>query len=87
MKRVPFRVLCVKRVNFDIVAKVPFTSPISVGSEYTVIDTLEESGRLWYALEGFDPEAGFDARLFATLPDPATEVSIEGEHEAIIYQR
>jgi hypothetical protein len=67
---------------------------MEVGTEVTIVEQIvnPENNELHYivsevpALPSGDKYA-YDAKGFATLPDPSEEVTIEHEHEALIYQR
>lgn len=71
---------------------------IEIGTRVTVIQEKlnRRNGELHYQLlevppciepDGIQVVYWYDARGFATLPDPSEEVAIEHEQEAIIYQR
>lgn len=82
--KVPFKVRCVLEVNYDYIKETPCNSPISIGSEYTVVHQQQEPECMVYALEGFDQDDGFDARLFAILPDISADEMQEEVREAIV---
>lgn len=79
----PFKVMCIKECVFDIDKKEFIESPVAVGSEYTVVISQREPEGLYYALEGFG-DIGFNARCFATLPEPSAEEMREEVRESIV---
>lgn len=83
----PFQVMCVAPGIFDHITNMMIESPVTVGSPYTVVHQQMEPEGLFYSLSEFDRDLGFDARLFAILPEKSADEINEQEHEALIYQR
>jgi hypothetical protein len=78
------KVMCVQQLYSHPANTYNPPMPV-VGSEYEVVDEVEENGYELYVLAGFPSDAGYVRSGFATLPDSTADEM--QEEQQFIYDQ
>jgi hypothetical protein len=76
------RVICIDKPT-EYYGERPYWYSPEVGDIVEVIEVKQYYGQAYYDLAGY-PEFLYDARSFATLPEPDADETKEVENEAIV---